>query len=155
MATTAFRNKVLIALSICLLALSLCILSGCGSSAAKYDVGQGKVMAQGKDLTVELQSNPTTGFEWTAEIEGTTVKAVSDSYQQNKSEKATNGAGGIHTFVFQGVGTGDSTITFKYARSWESGSPEKTITMDLTVTGDVIKKSTAKSSDGTMGGHSS
>lgn len=108
---------------------------GCASSqGAGFSVPDGMVAYEGDTLTVELESNPTTGYEWACEIDGSAVVAESDEYvAASQGGEAKEGEGGTHTFVFKADGSGEATITLKYARSWESTDDDKTLVLKATV----------------------
>lgn len=70
--------------------------------------------------TIELDSNPTTGYTWIYEVDNENiVENVKDEYIQNDVSDDTVGAGGKQHFEFIGVNEGEVKLTFKYKRSWE------------------------------------
>jgi predicted secreted protein len=85
-----------------------------------------------------LKENPTTGFTWayTLSTEGV-LAAEEDTFEAadtTDADPAVAGAGGAHLWVFKAVAPGDVTVTFQYARSWETGvAPEATVTYDCHV----------------------
>lgn len=94
-----------------ILVLSIAVLAGCTGSKGS------------KTATVELEGNPTTGYEWVYEIvpEGI-VKEVSHDYKTDRSGNVNaDGAGGTFSFVFEAVAAGEAEITFSYRRPWEEG----------------------------------
>ena len=87
----------------------------------------------GDTMTVALDANATTGYEWASSIEGEAVKAVGDEYKAETSSDGKAGAGGVHTFTYQAEGSGEATITLKYARSWEASDADKTVVVKTEV----------------------
>lgn len=71
-----------------------------------------------KRYTIQLDSNPTTGYTWTYSFdkEGI-IAAVKDEYISNENKKEVVGAGGKQYYTFEGKKEGDVTVIFKYARS--------------------------------------
>lgn len=71
--------------------------------------------------TVTLSGNPTTGYTWAAQAadEGV-VSVVDDGFAQNESGEGVTGAGGFQRFELVGQAEGYTTVTFAYARSWET-----------------------------------
>lgn len=81
-------------------------------------------IAAGGSLTVTLDSNVTTGFQW--QLVGNTDEAVLtlEDHQYQASEEAQAGvvgAGGQEVWTFKAVGSGESTIDLEYSQPWEDG----------------------------------
>jgi len=94
--------------------------------------------AVGKELTVTLGSNPTTGFGWSefAEIsDETIVRQVSHQYVGKEYETPPPpGTSGEEVWVFQGLKKGTTTIYMEYSRPWveeEIGVWTVTITANI------------------------
>ena len=70
---------------------------------------------------LELVGNPTTGYEWLFVVDDPTILTVTDNgYVQDASAEGMTGAGGMFTFRLDGLKPGMTTVTFRYARAWES-----------------------------------
>ena len=84
---------------------------------------------------ITLAENPTTGYTWSYAIADETVAVVEgDEYTPAQVEEGMVGAGGSHAYRVSGLKEGETTITFTYARSWESGEePANTATYTLKV----------------------
>jgi inhibitor of cysteine peptidase len=84
-------------------------------------------------LSVTLDANPTTGYEWSgnATISGPAVRQSSYGYIEPTSTLV--GAPGKSVWVFDAVEPGSATITLSYARPWESVPPTWTLTVNVTV----------------------
>ncbi|MCR5760489.1 MAG: protease inhibitor I42 family protein [Sphaerochaetaceae bacterium] len=84
----------------------------------------------GGNLTVKVDGNPTTGYEWT--VKGTDViKVVSSEYEADNTSGLV-GAGGTYEFSFKTIKAGEATLVFNYGRSWES-SPAATFSVRVVV----------------------
>ena len=93
-------------------------------------------LAVGERATIELEANPTTGFQWefTADPNADVVKVVSDEYRSGSNESGMVGSGGTQTIVIEGVAAGTSTVELQYVRPWETDhSGAETATFDVTV----------------------
>ena len=91
-------------------------------------------VAKGHDFLIALESNPTTGYSWTASVSNANVEDEGSAYQANKVAPHVVGAGGQQIFSFEGSAAGTTTITFSYARPWEKGkSAAKTVVFHVTV----------------------
>lgn len=126
-------------------------LTGCQQAASSYTFGSGQVETKGKVVTVKLDGNPTTGYEWTYEKAGDALVYKSDSYTSS-GKAADAGAGGVYTYTFEGAKAGTTKMTFTYARSWEQTDQDIVVEIEVTTdaSGNVTSTQT-KSSDGTGG----
>jgi inhibitor of cysteine peptidase len=88
----------------------------------------------GKTFTIALDANATTGYNWSQTTKDTGVVAfVDNAYLAEARDPQVVGGGGTDTFTFKAVGKGTTTISFAYARPWESVPPAKTRTITVTV----------------------
>ena len=97
----------------------------------------GTFQVNGKVVTFCLDSNPTTGYNWTAELDGDCVAMTRDLYQPQQSARIKGGVGGVQYYDFTAVKPGTATVTFTYARSWESSDSDRFVTARLTVSDDM------------------
>lgn len=74
----------------------------------------------GDTITLALPENPTTGYQWSVQQNNTTVLAVTNDEYASESQRP--GSGGTHTFVFEAIASGASTLDLVNARSWEPAS---------------------------------
>lgn len=88
----------------------------------------------GQDLTVSLESNPTTCYVWkVAEIEESILKQKGEAKFQelpSKSEPIV-GAPGVQTFRFEAVGAGETTLGL--AKYCPAGEPVETFSIRVVV----------------------
>ena len=133
----------LIMLASIIAVMSLCLF-GCSSGGSavpsevsvdeSYDGKQVEIAADGT-LTVTLESNQTTGFQWE-------LTSISD---QNVLEKQSNtyeapedtgmvGAPGKEVWTFKALKKGTSTISMEYSRPWDDGEKgAETFTLNVVV----------------------
>ena len=108
-----------------------------GSDGGKVITDSGPItLATGADATIELEANPTTGYQWELSTEPDTsiVRVVSDEYTATTAEDGMVGVGGTQRVVLQGVAAGTTTIEMRYVRPWETDqSGADTATFDVTV----------------------
>ena len=113
---------------VCIVIVTLLGLLAC-SPASKdiwYAWDQKTEIGAGELLTVNLQSNPTTGFEWELrEITNETVlQLVESKYElgeEAKKDPPVPGAGGHEIWTFKTLKKGESTIFMDYNQPWEGG----------------------------------
>ena len=85
-------------------------------------------------LTVELNSNPTTGYSWQCTLEDSSVaELTAQSYEQKNKDKQLVGAGGTETFIFTAKKAGTTKVFFTYKRAWEESEFDKKETAVITV----------------------
>lgn len=91
----------------------------------------------GEILSITLESNPSTGYSWVANISEPAVLALMgepEYTEPSQSETPLLGAAGTQTFYFQAAESGNATITLDYKRPWETDvAPEQTITIKIEV----------------------
>jgi inhibitor of cysteine peptidase len=70
----------------------------------------------GEKLTLNLESNPTTGYFWFAIFDENFLSLVSKDYVPT-----TNliGAGGVERFIFIALKQGETSIKMLYSRNWK------------------------------------
>jgi len=81
-----------------------------------------------EEFTITLQANATTGYSWIAEVDDDYIELVSKEYEADEEEDEDEnedkvGEGGAEVFTFLALKTGETKITFSYAREWESKQP--------------------------------
>lgn len=121
-----------------LLILSV-MLAACGSvnevSVWDADAGGQVDLHAGQILTVSLESNPTTGYLWqVARYDDAILHQLGEAEFKQGGEEGLVGAGGIETFRFETVRTGETSLELMYVRPWEQGvTPEKMFTIQVVV----------------------
>ena len=82
------------------------------------------VVYKGQLFTIQLDSNPTTGFDWhLVKINNKYVKQVASGYNQSSTKLV--GAGGQRWFKLKLVAVGRTSLTLSYYRIWEG--PQKAV----------------------------
>ena len=77
---------------------------GCSAApGSEVQIAEGSAEFSQSNLVVKLDANPKTG------------------------------EGGVHTFNFKADGSGEVTLTFTYARSWEASDSDKSVVLHATV----------------------
>lgn len=88
----------------------------------------------GKEFTITLQSNRSTGYQWklAKPLDKAVVKMMSSQYIL--PSKPIPGAGGEEVWVFKAVARGETQIHMEYVRPWEKGqAPARTATYSIVV----------------------
>jgi inhibitor of cysteine peptidase len=97
------------------------------ADVALTDADQGKAvkLAVGKIVSITLEANATTGYEWRVEkIEGEgIVPDGKPAYIPKKHAPGVVGVGGVAVFRFKAAKEGKPTIKLVYIRPWEKDVP--------------------------------
>ena len=100
-------------------------LSACGENNVKLDEesnGQTIEIKKGATLSISLQGNPTTGYNWElAEVDQTILKSQGEA--DYKSDSMLVGSGGVYTFKFEALESGSTALKLIYYRSFEEDTP--------------------------------
>jgi len=117
--------------------------SGGGNEAPRQfdfyasDAGKEVEVEVGSLMTVTLESNVTTGFQWqlAENSDDTILKLVGNEYQepQGAGSEAV-GAGGDEVWRFEAVGAGRTTLVLEYNQPWAGGmKADKSFTLTVVV----------------------
>ncbi|MFZ0010431.1 MAG: protease inhibitor I42 family protein [Halobacteriota archaeon] len=94
--------------------------------------GNAVLVSQGQNFTIQLQSNPSTGYHWEPTYDNSTITLVNRAFVSGVSTASTSlvtGAAGTDLVTFQGTKQGTSVITFNKI----SPSNETTNSLSYTV----------------------
>ena len=78
----------------------------------------------GEQFTVELESNPTTGYQWQPDFDPAALRLVGRDFSLARAAAGAAmavGGGGIERFRFESLAAGTSRLSFAYQRAWEPG----------------------------------
>jgi len=88
-------------------------------------------VTSGDDFAVELESNASTGYQWTAtSSDEAVVREESSEYVEPSTDAL--GAPGEQRFVFSAGNAGTATLTLLYSRSFEDGADAREVTYSVT-----------------------
>lgn len=80
------------------------------------------VLAPNHTFEIVLPSNPTTGYDWTLEVDHPeVVRNISHQFVADSSGRV--GVGGNTTWTLHTRNSGRAILTFSYNRPWEEGTP--------------------------------
>ena len=109
-----------------LIVLTAIGLTACGGSQFKVAWPNAELLGSDKTITADYTGIPSTGYEWTVELEGEGVleetEHTTKKADSTESEELVGTAETEH-YAFKVVGDGETRIIAKYARSWEE-SPD-------------------------------
>lgn len=98
------------------------------------DTGDDSVSVEpGQEFAIALESNPTTGFEWSQVHDKEMLQLVDHEYVQEEHEEGMVGVGGTEYFIFRALEPGDTEIGLKYSRPWEDGEGERERTLRVEI----------------------
>jgi predicted secreted protein len=82
-----------------------------------------KEVNNGDEFTIELASNPTTGYQWEASWDDEYVKLISQKYVPDPILFGIVGSGGTEIYTFKAIKKGQTEIRFSYLRPWDNCLP--------------------------------
>ena len=141
------KNKVN-SFAIVMIALVLIVLAGlvlgfvAGSAEARKKshelMGDGYYIycRKGNNAYMELEGNPTTGFDWYVETVPEGLELVSRKYSPSDKSGKLAGAGGISTICFKARAGGVFTVDLVYKRNWEGGETAKVLSLQVSAVKD-------------------
>lgn len=83
-----------------------------------------------KPFTIVVESNPTTGYSWSAHLDKRRLRLKSSSYERPAEPRP--GAGGKQVFVLVPLQEGKTEVVLQYRRPWEK-TPVKTKSYEILV----------------------
>jgi len=100
---------------------------------ASFD-GSTVELVPGAQLTVALEGNPSTGYDWkVAETLPAQLDAGEDTFETTAASGVV-GAGGTRVFAYTAAEAGTGVLELEYVRAWEKGvPPERTFRLTVTV----------------------
>jgi len=77
----------------------------------------------GKEFTIRLDSNPTTGYSWqlAEPYDENIIRLLEAEYTPSTTKRV--GASGVENWTFLALKKGAAKISLKYARPWEVNKP--------------------------------
>lgn len=77
-------------------------------------------------FNVTLDSNPTTGYSWSVDLDHAYLSGGTEIYSANDTSQSVRvGSGGKQIFTFTPIQKGETTITAVYKRPWEDTVAEE------------------------------
>ena len=102
-----------------LILFSLSACSGGTQTLTAEDSGKSVQIKTGETFTITLESNPTTGYQWTVlDVDEKILSQVGDAEYQSKGT-VMPGSGGEETFTFKALASGKTELLLGYERPWE------------------------------------
>jgi inhibitor of cysteine peptidase len=126
------------------LVLAAWLFAGCATTTATktltvFDNNKQINLVVGQSFMVQLASNPTTGYRWIYQQEGTAfLELVGEPrYQSGPAPVGTVGGGGTEYFAFKATNIGQQTLKLEYVRPFERDVlPVQTVNYNLVVSGN-------------------
>ena len=121
--------KILAVIITALLVFTSLAFAGCGKSQTKFSIGRDNLdlVAEGNNLTLSLTGIPSTGYEWTCEIDDEsllTEKNHETKESNSDSSEPLVGTSVTEEYTYEASGSGEVKLTAKYARNWEETSDD-------------------------------
>ena len=102
------------------------------TTLGEADNGSTITVTQGAGIMIQLPGNPTTGYDWQANVGSSGI--VTPTGSTYKPSSSALGSGGTYTFTFAASSQGTTVVTLTYQRAWETGvAPLRTYTVTIVV----------------------
>jgi inhibitor of cysteine peptidase len=88
-------------------------------------------VTQGDRITVRLNENPSTGYQWSAAPTGDILEVASSEFAPGPT--TSPGAGGARVIVLRSARAGHGQVHFTLARSWQREEPIDRWTLEVDV----------------------
>lgn len=109
-------------------------LAPCMAEESAVESSQSSVsLAVGETRTIELPSNPSTGYNWVDATENKSCAEVSLEFVAPKTPRGLCGAPGVCRVSIRGISPGTQKLKLLYVRPWEPRTPDDE-TKEFTVT---------------------
>ena len=88
---------------------------GCSAApGSEVQIAEGSAEFSQSNLVVKLDANPTTGYEWTFQIDGSAVQPDGDEFvPASDGAQPKTGEGDVHMFNFKADGSGEASDSYK------------------------------------------
>ncbi len=93
--------------------------------------------AKPEPIVIELEANPSTGYSWCSTTEGGAVMLSKVESIVPEGAEQLPGSPITQRYTFEVSGIGTTTVTFEYARAWESQKPIRTVVYKISVGEDL------------------
>jgi len=126
--------KKYLALLIPFLALSFLVSGAFAAQDSNNMVynGSTKIVKVNTEFRIVLESNPTTGYSWSAKFDPKYIQLVSSVYKPYPTDHGIVGSGGVQMFIFKAIKPGKTEIIMQYQRPWENNPiNEKTYKINI------------------------
>lgn len=87
----------------------------------------------GGEMTLELDSNATTGYSWVITEKSKVFASDYNNYVADENTEGLVGTGGKTVFHMQALKEGTDTMTLQYKQDWEGGQVDSTYHLTMTV----------------------
>lgn len=93
------------------------------------------VVEVGQIFTLELDSNPGTGYKWNWAIrpDPALTRLKEEFHRTRSGTKILLGGGGMDIWVFQALKVGSTSLEIEYRRPWENKPPQRRFVLDITI----------------------
>lgn len=120
----------------CTIALCLSLLVALSACVTSTETTDPRVTYRGKILTIALDVSGSAGYSWTINREGSALTELDDKYVSNSPGMNVEGDSGVHTYRFEGITGGETTLDFTYSLFWEPYDYEEKLHIEVKTADD-------------------
>ena len=111
------------------------VLVGCGKKDKKEDKKKNDTpTVNGESIDIKLESNPSTGYSWTYELEGDDVVVLTSKYEEGENCEDLDGCPGYEIYTVTATAPGH--VNFKLVYSFAESDDPNALEADYDITID-------------------
>lgn len=133
------KKKLLTGLSVLVILLAVCVIilavTNRGYKAESFvSDGEGwSASVKGSEMTLELPSNPTTGYSWVVTERNKVFTTDYNDFIPDETEEGLVGTGGTTAFHVVALKEGTDTMRMQYKQDWDGGQVDGTYDLTLNI----------------------
>ena len=131
------------AIAVPLVAFGLLCVTSCTKDTQAINLdssanGSTIYLSVGDSVEVELEGNPTTGYQW---LEAKSDEAggtydLSIIYKSDANPTGMSGVGGTYSITINALAPGEASVKLEYRRDWENNDPAGTFALKLDISAE-------------------
>ena len=110
-------------------------------NSGQQNYGAHQLNFVGSTLTVMLEENMTTGYEWSCPTQIDSIKMVSDAYIPDETKPGADGSGGTRVFEFETLKEGTAVLEFDciFQGDPKQAAEHMSISVEIDGEGSIVK----------------
>ena len=107
-------------------------------ATGEYKGYEYSISTVGMEMFLDIEGNPTTGYQWMLLTESGSFTVMSSDYTQGAAPAGMTGVGGTYHFVIVFTPDAEQQLDFSYCRSWDPSDNPVDLSLKVTLKGSRI-----------------